>query len=204
MTVPEHTLYQGELGPSIEDTIALDPAINLTGATIRMVYSAPESGNKTTRSASVNASPSFDEATSATFQRQMTDLDTDVLGIFNYQWKVELASGEVLYFPRTSPTDEFPDRKMPCFEVIESVDGLTEVSDSQSPISVQPIIVLADIAALKALPIPLNNDYKLAIVESDWNGNQASFWFDAAIIADDIAAGEVVLTAGGGGFRKKA
>jgi hypothetical protein len=204
MSAPEHTLFQGELGQEIEDIILFDAALNLNGATARLIYSAPESDTKTDRSASIVGLPSFDAATSCSFQRATIDLDTDVVGIFNYQWKLTLAGGEVFYYPRSAPTEQFPYRKFPCFEVVESVDQFTEVSDAGSPISTQPIIPLDDIAALKALPKPINGDYKLVIVESDWNGNQASFWFDATIVADNPANGEVVLTAGGGGFRKKA
>jgi len=103
--------------------------------------------------------------------------------------------------PIFGPTTEFPDRKRPCFEVVESISTGSEEDEEELLMSANRALVLETIAEMKALPAPVNDDYRLVHVMNDEDGRRADFEFDATITEDDVEAGEYVLTAGGGGFR---
>lgn len=212
MSAPEHQTYQFDTGSPFEDTVYFDAATNLTGASVSFVYRDPEATESTVRSAVIaSASPSAGAATSAVLRRNLVEADVDEATerARIYEWKITLASGALIIRPRPSDcvTDEFPNRSKPSWEVLPSLtqDGDDtddpEASSRMTPLVVGTIDGFSD--SLKSLPAPVNSNYRLLHVMSDENGQRADFEFDASIVADDIPNGEYVLTAGGGGFRRK-
>lgn len=207
MSAPEHSINEGDIGTPISDTITFAAPVNLTAASVQLVYRLPEADVNIVRDASFDestASPNLAACTSIDVQRNLDSVDVETPGIYIYQWKVTLADETTLIRPLSAPTEEFPDRKKPCFEIVESLSPTTETSQEDEALmqSNRPLTV-DDIAALIALPRPRNSEYGLVFVLADENDSLASFEFDAAITATNTDLGEYVLTAGGGGFRRK-
>lgn len=206
MSAPEHSINQGDIGSPIRDTITFDSAVNLTGASVQLVYRTAEATENVVRDATIDedsASPSLTACTSVAVQRFLDSTDVGTAIIYVYEWKITLADESALIRPLSAPTDEFPDRKRPCFEIVASLSPTDETSEEDEGLMQNRPLQVATMADLIALPRPRNSDYGLVFVLSDDNGELASFEFDAAISATDAGAGEYVLTAGGGGFRRK-
>jgi hypothetical protein len=208
MSVPEHRTYQFDTGSPIEDTVYFDAATNLTGASVSFVYRDPEATENTVRSAVIASySPSISAATSAVLRRNLVEGDVDEATekARIYEWKITLASGALIIRPRPADcaTTEFPNRTKPSWEVLASLTQEGDSSTDPTLTTVSTPLVVASISEMQALPAPVNSNYRLLIVMSDANGQLATFEFDAAIAADDALNGEYVLTAGGGGFRRK-
>jgi hypothetical protein len=200
MSAPEHIINQGDTGTPLEDTVTFDDAVNLTGCLVVLAYCQIGSASIAKSGVVVSASPSVGAATSAVVRRNLDSDDISTPGVFRYEWQITLADTTLLIRPLSAPTTEFPDRKRPTFEVVESLSPVVE-SDAATATATRPLSV-ATIAEMKALPRPINSQYRLLFVMSDENGALASYEFDVSIAADN-APSEYVLTAGGGGFRRK-
>jgi hypothetical protein len=131
MTTPEHQIKQGASGAVIEDTFSIDPAQNIVGASAQFVFRSPEGESNTVRSASFETEGAA--ATSITFSRVMgADANNDA-GVYIYEWKLTLSSGDTLIFPESGATDDFPERKTYTFEILEALSPADEPSDEPVP-----------------------------------------------------------------------
>lgn len=210
MNVPEHQIKQFDAANTLNETLTFDEATNLNGAGVQFVYRLPDAPAVIVREATFsNPQPSAGAALTVDVVNiwNLDEGDLQIPGVFCYEWKFVLADGTIMVRPVNAPTDDYPDRKNPAFEVVQSLSSGDEAEGEEIPMANRPVQV-ANLAELAGLPWSAN--YKIAFVLSDANGVPGAYTWDASInptsaLAEDPTGSAVVALTSilGGGWRRQ-
>lgn len=174
--IPEFQIKQFDKSQPIQETIAFVASVNLVGAGAQFVYRLPDGADLFAEAVIVSTSPSAAAATSVVLKNVWDDESVESPGVFQYEWKIILADGSVIARHLDGATEQFPNRTHRAFEVVECISPAPgDDSEEATLMKTRPITVdtLAELAAL-----PASENYGVAFVESDSNGNLASYVWD--------------------------